>query len=441
MKKLLLINPVNPRSVGLSSDESSRFPPLGLGVVASLTPDNFRIRLIDENIEKFKYEDADLVALSAFTSSAPRAYEIAAMYRNRGIPVVMGGIHSSMCPEEAGKYVDAVVTGEAESTWPQVIEDFNTGGLKDIYRGELIDLKEMPVPDRSLFSPEYEFATIQTSRGCPMDCSFCSVTPFNGRRYRRRDVADVLNELEGIPEKLLFFVDDNIIGYSQSSREQAISLFKGMVERNMDKRWFCQASLNFGENDEVLKWAHRAGCRMVFLGLESADPAELREINKKLNLKVEYHEILDRIHRHGISVLGAFVNGLDSETVDSLKRKARFILRNPIDVIQTTLLTPLPGTRLFDQYKHEDRLLLTDFPGDWEKYDMTHLAFRPKSMDPGDFLKAYRKTNSLYYSRWTLLRLFLRTWRTTGSLEAACWSLASNKSYRRVFKGLEPLPA
>lgn len=221
--------------------------------------------------------------ITAFTAATPRAYEIAGLYRSKGIPVVMGGIHASMCPDEAINYVDSIVIGEAESIWPKVIQDAEKNNLQKIYKGEYRELTGMPVPRRDLFNKEYIFSTVQTARGCPMDCEFCSVTAFNGQRFRRRPAQEVLAELESINNKMIFFVDDNIIGYGKKSREIAISIFQGMVQRKMNKLWFCQVSLNFAD-DEVLLWARKAGCQMVFIGLEAENIDSLKEINKKLNL-------------------------------------------------------------------------------------------------------------------------------------------------------------
>ena len=171
---------------------------------------------------------------------------------------------------------------------------------------------------------------MQTSRGCPLDCDFCSVTAYNGRRYRRRPTREVLDEIESIPHELLFFVDDNVVGYGADSRQQALELFQGMVERGLRKRWICQASVNIADDAEVLEWAGRAGCRMVFLGLEAEDIDALTEVNKRLNMKrgtSSYEQTFDRIHQAGIAVLGAFIFGMDSDTPDKLRRRTDFMLK------------------------------------------------------------------------------------------------------------------
>lgn len=443
-KRLVLVNPVNPARTGLTVNKSSRFPPIGLGMVAALTPEPWDIVLIDENWEPFTYQEASLVGITAFTASANRAYEIAAMYRRHDVPVVMGGIHASVCAEEALRFVDTVVIGEAETAWPQVVADFEAGQLKQIYQGEWIDLKQAPWPRRDLFHPEYMFASVQTSRGCPMDCEFCSVTAFNGRRYRRRSPEEVLTELETIPQKMLFFVDDNIIGYGKESREQALAIFRGMVERGLDKWWFCQASLNFADDEEVLKWAGRAGCKMVFLGLEAEEVDALTEVNKRLNLKRgvdSYAEAFHRIQRAGIAVLGAFIFGMDSDTPDKLRRRAKYMMRSGVDVMQSTTLTPLPGTRLFEQYEQEGRLLYTDFPGDWNHYDMTEVIHRPGSMTPEALTTLNDHLNKRMYGWGVLVRKALGTLWRTRDMTATMFAWNSNINYRNVDKGIRELRA
>ncbi|MBN1305088.1 MAG: B12-binding domain-containing radical SAM protein [Anaerolineales bacterium] len=434
-RKLLLINPVNPVRTGLTVNKSSRFPPISLGIIAALTPESWTVELIDENWEPFEYQPADLVGITAFTASAPRAYEIAGQYRQRGIPVVMGGIHASMCTDEAAAFVDSVVTGEAESVWPQLIEDFEEGWMQPRYHGSWGELAGMPRPRRDLFHPEYLFASVQTSRGCPMDCEFCSVSMFNGQRYRRRPSNEVLDELEAIPHKMIFFVDDNIVGYGKRTRQQALQLFKGMVERNLDKLWFCQASINFADDEELLFWASKAGCKMVFLGLEAEEADTLQEVNKKLNVQrgiSSYSQAFERIHRAGISVLGAFIFGMDGDTPKKLCQRADFIKASGVDVIQTTLLTPLPGTRLYQKYLEEDRLLYTEYPQDWQHYDMTEVIHSPGKMTPARLEQVMAECNAALYSWPVLLAKAFHTFRNTRDMTAAMFAWNSNINYRKI---------
>ena len=435
-KKLILINPVNNSRTGFSINHSSRFPPLGLGVIAALTPPDWDVEIIDENFDDFSFREADLVGITAFTSAANRAYEIATLYREKNIPVVMGGIHASMCSEEALLFVDAVVIGEVESVWEHVLADALSGHLKPIYKGLWNGLEQLCHPRRDLYSKEYLFASVQTSRGCPMDCDFCSVSTFNGLRYRRRPASDVLDELETIPQKLIFFVDDNIIGYGKRSRKTALELFKGMVDRGIDKHWFCQASINVADDEEILHWAGKAGCRMIFLGIEAEDLDALSDINKKLNIKLGgseiYEQVFERIHNAGIAVLGAFIFGMDQDTPDTLRKRAQYIIDSGVDVMQTTALTPLPGTRLFARLEEEGRLLFTDFPKDWDRYDLTEVVFRPRQMEAAEFSKVMRECLAKIYDKPALKARARQTLKCTGRWDATEFAYQSNQNYRSI---------
>ena len=364
----------------------SRASPLGLAYVAAVTPATWDIRILDENFETCDYPEADLVGITAFTSCITRAYEIAAEYRKRGTKVVLGGIHASMRPDEALRYVDAVVVGEVENIWQKVLDDFEAGRMTGAYKGTQVDLETFDIlPRRDLFNPGYIWNSIQTSRGCPFNCSFCSVSHHLGKEYRQRKPESVLRELETIPGKYIFFADDNLVGYSAESRARAIALFDGMISRGMKKRWWTQTSLNVSEDDVVLQKAKESGCAYLFIGFESNRPDMLKVMHKGINLKVgvdNYKTVVSRLHAHGLGVHGSFIIGNDHEGAETYEALAKFIMRAGVDIVQISILTPLPGTDLFNQVEKEGRLLFTNFPADWDKFRFSYMTHRAEGTTP-----------------------------------------------------------
>jgi len=435
-KTLLLINPANQLRPGFHINRATRNQPLSLGIIAALTPDDWKIKLIDENFRTFRYYEADLVGITAFTSSAPRAYEIAAMYREKGIQVVMGGIHASMVPEEAKRFVDVVVQGEAEGIWPKVISDFEDGTLKSHYISPVARTIVQPKPRRDLFHPGYICAGIQTTRGCPMNCSFCSVSAFNGHHYRFRPIDDVLDELEQITQKFVFFIDDNIVGHNEASKERAKELFRGILKRGIKKIWLSQSSINFADDPELLKLAYQSGCRMIFLGIEAENDDQLEEANKKLNLKQgasSYATVFKNIQRQGIGVIAGLIFGWDSDTPETIRSRAAFALHCGADSFQTSVLTPLPGTALFDRIKAENRLIHKNFPDDWIRYDYFEPTIFHPSMEPGVLDVEIRKALKRIFFPPSILLNNIKTLFRTRDLWAF-WILSLNYwHYRNIF--------
>ncbi len=442
-KTLLLINPVNPLRPGFLINRATRNQPLGLGIIAALTPSDWKIKLIDENFRQFRYYEADLVGITAFTSQAPRAYEIARIYREKGIPTVMGGIHASMMPEEAGRFVDVVVKGEAEPVWSEVLRDFGSGKMKNLYISNISKDIHQPKPRRDLFHPGYLSAGIQTSRGCPLNCSFCSVSAFNGQHYRFRPIDDVLDELEEIPQKYIFFIDDNIIGHTRTSRERAKQLFEGIIRRGIKKYWISQSSVNFAEDKDLLKLAHRSGCKMIFLGIESETEENLMEANKKLNLKTgieNYRKIFRTINRHGIGTIAGLIFGWDTDTPETILARARFAERCGADSFQTSVLTPLPGTSLFEKITCEKRLIYHNFPQDWERYDYFEPTITHPVMETSALDAVIERAKKRIFSGWNILRTALKTLFLTRDPVTAFTLGMNYLHYRNIFlKGRYPL--
>src|SRR5512135_1743875 len=266
--RLCLINPSNPL-VSIVKIKESRWnryrvwKPLSLMVIAGLTPREWEISIVDENLGEPDYQampQPDLVGITAFTSQANRAYEVARHFRRRGVPVIIGGIHASMCVDEVMEHVDSVVTGEAEQVWPQVLEDARHGDLKRRYDGGLAEIGDVPLARHDLLPARYAFGAIQTTRGCPLNCSFCSVTAFNGTHYRQRPIPDVVREFQSIPEKRVLVVDDNLVGTSSSHIARAKELFRAMAQAKLRKEWITQTTINFADDEELLALAAKAGC-------------------------------------------------------------------------------------------------------------------------------------------------------------------------------------
>ncbi len=401
-KKLLLINPSDEAKLNAIRVRNFRYAPPILAYLAALTTSDWDTKIVDENIEPITFEEADLVGITAMTWNAPRAYEVSEQYRRKGIKTVMGGIHASMLYDETMQFVDSVVVGEAESVWQTLLHDFEGNELKRLYKGERIPLQNLVRPRNDLYSDKYRVkASVQTARGCPMDCEFCSVTAFHGRTYRQRPVGEVLEEIEGLNCREFFFSDDNILNYGKKAEERAIQLFRGMAERAPGKRWASQVGIDFAHNPEVLKWARQSGCLAVHIGFESIIEETLEGMQKVRNLEVgvrKYREVIKRIHDHGIGVNGAFIFGGDGDRKDVFQRTIEFILDSKIDSASFTILTPLPGTRLYDRLRSEGRLLRTNYPDDWKHYDCEEPVFRPKHMTPDELgegvYQVYKHTTS-----------------------------------------------
>lgn len=435
--RLYLINPSNPL-VSIVRVKESRWnryrvwKPLGLMVIAGLTPPDWEISILDENRGVPDYAALprpDLVGITAFTSQANRAYDIAAHFRGLGVPVVMGGIHATMCQDEASARVDSVVTGEAEGVWAHVLEDVRHGSLKRRYDGGHADLSNVPLARHDLLPAGYAFGAIQTTRGCPLNCSFCSVTAFNGAHYRQRPIPDVVREFQSIREKRVLVVDDNLIGTRPEHIARAKDLFRAMAQANLRKEWVAQATVNFADDEELLTLAARAGCRGVFIGFESPTPEGLREIGKKFNILKgrDFRTSVRRIQRHNILVVGSFIIGLDVDEPGIGKRIADVAGQYGVDNLNVLFLTPLPGTRLWNQMKAEGRVPLHTFPEDWRYYTLTFPVARYKHLPLASIIDEMTCCDRTFYSMPRILR---RVWSNVWHRRMPLVSLVGNLSYR-----------
>ena len=438
---LLLINPRNPL-VSLANTTESRWnryriwKPLGLMVLAGHSPPEWRVTIVDENVSGAEIvldPPPDLVGITAFTSQSPRAYELATEIRAQGIPVVMGGIHASVCPEEVAGYVDAVVTGEAESIWPQVLEDLLAGCLKPRYEGGFANLSQ-PVPyPRALLQNDYAFGSVQTTRGCPLDCSFCSVSTLSGKAYRNREIAEVVNDFRVCSEKWILVVDDNLIGTSKKHIARAKELFRALIAADLGKRWICQATLNMGDDEELLSLAAEAGCRGVFIGFESDDPESLKEIGKSYNAHRDRDpkRMVRRIHHHRILVVASYIIGLDSDRPGVGRDIVKTASRYNVDALNVLFLTPLPGTRLWKKMDADGRIAANHFPADWSYYTLGFPTARYRSFSWAEIIAEMNICDHGFYSHWRIAVRFLKNIIT---FRRPVMSLLSGLSYRRNAK-------
>ena len=435
--RLYLINPSNPL-VSIVNVKESRWnryrvwKPLSLLVVAGLTPSEWEVSIVDENLRVPDYAAMprpDLVGITAFTSQANRAYEVATHFRRLGVPVVMGGIHATMCLDEVMERVDSVVTGEAEGIWQQVLEDARDGVLKRRYDGGLAEISDVPIARHDLLAKGYACGAIQTTRGCPLNCSFCSVTAFNGAHYRQRPIADVVREFQLIREKHVLVVDDNLIGTHRKHIARAKDLFRAMARANLRKQWVAQASINFADDEELLALAAKAGCSGVFIGFESPTKEGLVELGKKFNLVKgrDFCASVRRIQRHGILVVGSFIIGLDIDEPGIGKRIAEVAIGYGVDNLNALFLTPLPGTRLWDQMKSEGRIALDTFPQDWKYYTLTFPVARYKNLSLEGIIGEMISCDRDFYSMRRILR---RAWSNLWQRRKPLISLVGNFSYR-----------
>ena len=437
MKKLLLINPVGMKS-GFLLNRATTYPPLNLAYVAALTPSDWNVKILDENFDDYRFEEADLVGITAFTSNVNRAYEIAGIYREKKIKVILGGIHASMLPDEALKFVDSVLIGEAENIWETIIHDFENNALAPLYRGPVVDLAALDViPRRDLLHANYFWQTIQTSRGCPLNCNFCSVSRYLGRQYRQRKAEDVLIELQEMQGAYVTFLDDNLIGYGHQAYERAKELFRGMIDQKLNKKWCMQTSINAADDEEVIKLAAEAGCIFVFIGFESIAGEALSNYKKGVNIKAgveNYKKVVDTFHRYGIAVLGAFIIGSDSETTEYYQRFADFLIKSDIDIFQISLLTPLPGTDFLEQLKNEGRLLYTSYPADWDKYRFSYIVHQLNGPAPELIYTANNFIKNRLYSfpayPWRLVKSFFKIKKLANWI--AVYKI--NEGYRNAWK-------
>lgn len=409
-----------------------RFSVLPLTTVGALTPPEHGVVLCDENVQTLDFDaPCDVVGITFMTALAPRAYKIADKFRRRGKTVVAGGFHPTFRPEEAAEHFDAIVIGEAEGIWPQVLEDIEAGCLNRFYRAESPpDLAETPTPRRELTAAcSRHYVTthaVQTGRGCRHGCKFCSIAAFSRSTHRSRPLENVLEELKTIPRNFMF-VDDNIIG----DPEYAKRLFRAMIP--MKKRWISQCSLKMADDAELLDLARAAGCQGLFIGIETLSHENLEAVDKGFNDEKSYFQRIAAIRRKGIGVQAGIIVGLDGDDVTVFERTLQFLQKARIDALQLAILTPQPGTPLYDEFERAGRIIVHD----WSKHDYRHTVIAPALMTPEQLQDG---ADWLYRQYYRLDRIILRSIRavfSVGLLPAYLnWRLNLTYRYDNIRDGI-----
>lgn len=428
--KIALISPKGPlyRHRGGIFRKSLRYQPLTLTTLAALVPAELdaELTLIDEGIMAIPdVLDAELVGMTVITGTAQRAYELAARFRAEGRRVVLGGPHVSLLPGEAAQHADAICIGYAEDSWPQLLRDFARGELQPVYRQApdfSLDRPDLPFPRRDLFDRRQFLtqAVFEATRSCQHDCEFCVAPTAWGRRQYQKPVDWVIEDIRRFGQKELIFVDLNLISDKAYARE----LFTRLIPLNV--RWFGLSTVLIAHDREFMELAARSGCKGLLLGLETVTPGSLQDAGKRFNASVDFKQVIADLHRLGIAIQGCFVFGLDHDTPDVFDATVEFAIDAGIDLPRFAVLTPFPGTPLYQRLEREGRILTRD----WELYDAQHVVFQPQRMSVRELAEGHEQAWRKCY-RWSAIGRRLWAGRNFRPL-----ALTANIGYRFYAKHL-----
>jgi radical SAM superfamily enzyme YgiQ (UPF0313 family) len=409
---------IEPKSPGVHIFSRTPIPRLGTVLLATILKNRgYNTKVFIEDIASPDWsllEDADIICISSITSTVPRAYQIAKMFSNKGIPVIMGGPHPTFMPEESLMYADYVVRGEGEETIVELIESLETGQPLDTIKGlsfkagdnirhnpnrEFIsDLDAAPIPDFSLVYnwTKVRVIPIATSRGCPFACRFCSVIQMFGRRYRFKSINRVIEEIKSVASQKthIFFVDDNFT----ANKERTKSLLRAIAENNIQIEWSAQTRTDIANDPELVRLMAETGCFTVYIGFESINPETLKLFDKRQSVE-DINRCIKILKSHSINIHGMFVLGSDTDDIQTIRNTQRYAKELGIDSVQFLMLTPLPGTPVFNELQQQGRIIHTD----WSKYDAHHAVFEPKLMTPFELHIETLKAMARFYSWKSIL--------------------------------------
>jgi radical SAM superfamily enzyme YgiQ (UPF0313 family) len=365
-----------------------------------MTPPDWQVKFMDDRVEPIDFEiETDVVGISIETYSAKRGYHIAKQFRARGIPVVLGGYHATLCPEEAAEHADAVCVGEAEGVWASILRDADAGQLQPRYDGNRTQALEGIRPNRAIFEGKnyLPVALVETSRGCPFQCHFCSIGAAFQSSYRRRPVQEIVEELRGLRERYVFFVDDNIVGDPAGARE----LFDAIAPLGI--QWMSQGSLHALKDDVLIKKMARSGCMGLLIGFESLDSRNLAAMGKRFNQAADYQDVLRRLRSAGVFVYGTFVFGYPHDTMDSFAATVRFAKEENLFLAAFNHLVPFPGTPLYHDLAKQGRLT---YPQWWlhDDYHFGQVPFTPEAMSAAEIEGGCNKARRAFYTWPSMFR-------------------------------------
>lgn len=414
--KILLISPAV--SAEKRTVKELMMPQLALYILKGLTPREHDIRITEEEVEPIDFnQDCDLVGISCMTANAPRAYEVAAGFRKRNKTVVMGGVHPTILPDEALLHANAVVIGEAEGVWEQLLLDFTAGSMKQRYHNPAPDLDRYVEKDFSSILKRrlFNIVPVMTTRGCPYNCEFCCVSNLFGKTIRHIPVKNIIRDIQTSGAKNFMFLDDNIIGHPKYAKE----LFRALIPLKI--RWVGQASMSLLKETELLELAAASGCKILFFGLESVQEEPLKAMKKSLKDTEDLKKTIRKIKKAGILIHASMIFGFDTDTPAVFRETVDFLIRNRISTVSFNILTPYPGTKTYDDMKQAGRLLTED----WKYYDHNTVVFRPAGMLPEELQQGKTDARTRFYRRISFLRRLL------GNLKSPVLYTATNLGHMK----------
>ncbi|MCX6661918.1 MAG: radical SAM protein [Euryarchaeota archaeon] len=433
--KILLIFPRIEHGATTYSDKGSwssilfGYPIITLPHLAGITPRQHTVKIVNENYEDIDFDEpADLVGITSYTMTAPRVYEIADEFRRLGKKVVLGGYHPTAMPQEAIQHADSVVLGEAELTWPELIHDLEKGVLKQFYGPNPdFDMAAIPPIRRDLIRQNPMIGAVQSTRGCPNQCEFCAIASFCNHAVKHRPVKNVVEEIKQMPNRIFVIHDPSLTVNPSYSRE----LFKELIRQKVHKGWVSNGNSNvLGKiDDEFLDLAKKSGCVEWFVGFESVSQESLNGIKKTVNKVEDFKKTIKRLHKHGMAVQGGIIFGFDQDTPEIFDLTLEKMNDWELDAVEINILTPFPGTPLYDRLEREERITSKD----WKRYNQVDVVFKPKHMTEKELFEGTRRIAKQYYNMPNVIMRALRTFAIVRNLPAVL-PAGTNYTFRRYYK-------